>query len=617
MVLERQILPFFQWLFPGQTDQGLLAIGALLSFLLIVAGLAVASLFVAYVRCAILYGPVEGFYAVAKAVAVAISRDLPNTTFRRILAIARLAFQEAVRRRVLVGFAVFAPLLLFAGWFLDTDNDHPVRLYLSVVLTSTEWLILILAVLLSAFSIPQDVKTRTIYTVVTKPVRASEIVLGRILGFAAINTIILFVMAIISYVFVVRGLDHDHTLDPQTLQVDASLNLGEGVRSGETSFDAHHRHEVTVGSDNRGTISFTHDHQHRLLVEGEGADASFVVGPPVGALTAKVPVYGKLRFIDRAGREGSGINVGKEWTYREYIEGGSLASAVWTFRDIDENSFPNDIMPLEMNLSVFRTYKGDIVSGVLGSMKLRNPQTGRESNPISFTAKEFVTYQHDIPLDELTTFEQEEGVERPVDFYTELVDDEGRVELWIRCEEASQYFGMAQPDLWIRGPDVPFLWNFCKGYVGIWLQMLIVTCFGVVLSTFLSGPVALFATLVTYLVGYFKGFVISVATGETVGGGPLESMIRTATGKNLTIDLDMGVAVEILVKVIDRVTMFLMWIIANVFPDYRAFNTSQFVAYGFNIDGNLLAQNCVVALAYVLVLSVFGYFFLKSREIAG
>jgi hypothetical protein len=63
--------------------------------------------------------------------------------------------------------------------------------------------------------------------------------------------------------------------------------------------------------------------------------------------------------------------------------------------------------------------------------------------------------------------------------------------------------------------------------------------------------------------------------------------------------------------------MFFMWIAANIFPDYTAFNTSRFVAYGFNIDGNLLAQHCTIAAAFVLVLSIYGYFFLKSREIAG
>ena len=98
---------------------------------------------------------------------------------RRTLAVARLAIQEAIRNRVLVGFGVFVVLLLFAGLFLDVGNSNPARVYLSFVLTTTNYLVLLMALFLSAFSLPNDIKNRTIYTVVTKPIRAGEIVLGR------------------------------------------------------------------------------------------------------------------------------------------------------------------------------------------------------------------------------------------------------------------------------------------------------------------------------------------------------------------------------------------------------------------------------------------------------
>jgi hypothetical protein len=155
-----------------------------------------------------------------------------------------------------------------------------------------------------------------------------------------------------------------------------------------------------------------------------------------------------------------------------------------------------------------------------------------------------------------------------------------------------------------------------KGYLGIWFQMVILTCFGVMFSTFLSGPVAMFGTLIVYLVGTFKEFLIGVATGLEPGGGPIESMLRMVTQKNLMVDLDMGPVIDWLVPKIDAVIMFFVWVAARVFPDFGSFNTSRFVAYGYNIDENLLAQHCLITLAFVLVLSVYGYFFLKSKEIA-
>ena len=117
---------------------------------------------------AIRRGPVEGFYAVAKVIGSAVL-DLANTSVRRTFAMAMLAVQESIRRKVLIAFAVFIVVLLFAGWYLDVKSDNPGRLYLSFVLTSSNYLVLILALFLSTFSLPADIKNRTIYTIVTKP----------------------------------------------------------------------------------------------------------------------------------------------------------------------------------------------------------------------------------------------------------------------------------------------------------------------------------------------------------------------------------------------------------------------------------------------------------------
>ena len=120
--------------------------------------------------------------------------DLTHLSPRRVWALAWLAVKESIRRRVVVVFAVFIVILLFAGWFLDPGSADPARLYLSFVLTATSYLVLLLALFLSSLSLPADIKNRTLHTVVTKPVRRSEIVLGRILGFTAVGTALLLVM---------------------------------------------------------------------------------------------------------------------------------------------------------------------------------------------------------------------------------------------------------------------------------------------------------------------------------------------------------------------------------------------------------------------------------------
>ena len=193
---------------------------AIVPFLLTIVTLLVGGLAFWFVQLAVRRHPRVAVDIIGRTLHNSIFRDLPSTSLRRILAMARLAIHEALRSRVLVIFAIFVVLLLFGGWFLDVENDHPARLYLTFVLSSTSYLIIALAMFLSAFSLPNDFKNRTIYTITTKPVRSHEIFMGRVIGFAAVGTILLLMMGTISYMFVWRGLDHTHTIDVADLNYD-------------------------------------------------------------------------------------------------------------------------------------------------------------------------------------------------------------------------------------------------------------------------------------------------------------------------------------------------------------------------------------------------------------
>ena len=187
MILDFEIAPFRAWL----------AYSSLLFLMILVVGSLFAA-FLSYVFCAVRHGPIEAFYIVGQTGAAAIP-DFLSTSPRRVLAMARLAAKEAMRRRIWVSLVVFFILLLYAQWFLDQRSDRPGRLYIAFVMTSTSYLVLGLSLFLSTFSLPADIKNRTIYTIVTKPVRANEIVMGRILGFAGISTVLIIIMCLTSH----------------------------------------------------------------------------------------------------------------------------------------------------------------------------------------------------------------------------------------------------------------------------------------------------------------------------------------------------------------------------------------------------------------------------------
>jgi hypothetical protein len=499
---------------------------------------------------------------------------------------------------------------------LKTGYQEPGKLYLSFVLTSTTYLVLLIALLISAFSLPAEFTSKTIYTVVTKPVRAGDIVLGRILGFTIVGTILLLIMGVCSYAFVVRSLFHTHEIDIASLENISDADGNVIGKKGRTSLEQYHRHEVELEADGIGVALSTHGHSHEVEPVERSDRTEYRLSGPEGFMRARVPEYGRLRFLDRKGVEvARGISVGNEWTYRSFIDGGTSAAAIWTFDGVTESMLEehedgSKYLPLELIVRVFRTYKGNIEQGIQGSIQLRNPDDPSiKSNEDPFEAKDASINEFNIPT-KLYDVDQQ-----PIELFGDLVTKDGRLEVIVQCLDPSQYFGFAKPDCYIRLPEGSPLWNFCKSQVSIWIQMVLVIAIGVTCSTFVNGPVAMMFTLAFITLGFFREFFLSVATGTQIGGGPVESLVRLVTQKNMVIRLEDNFGTQ-LMYALDSLLLFVMKSFAFLLPDFRSFSTVSYVADGFNIPMDQIAQNLTVGLGFVLALFVIGYFFLRTREIA-
>ncbi|HEX4144886.1 MAG TPA: ABC transporter permease [Pirellulales bacterium] len=571
------------------------------------AALTLAAIVISFLVAAFRHGPLAGGDIVFR-VATTAAVDLARTSPRRVWALARLAIQESLRRNVLVALAVFVVVLLFAGWFLDDTSPDPSTLYLTFVLTATTYLAWALGVFLSAFSLPSDFKTRTIYTVVTKPVRPGEIVLGRILGFTIIGSVLLAIMGVVSYVFAYRLLDHTHEVEVASLQ-PAGETAGGGL-IGRTTSSHGHRHDVRLNADGTGKTDTKNGHSHTITARHEGDKTFYTLSSPEEMFVARVPVYGELRFKDRQGRGvDRGISVGKEWRYRSFVEGGSPAAAIWTFHGITREQFPQGL-PIEMTIRVFRSHKGDINKGIAGTLIVRNPKTGRSSQEFPFIAKDQIVDYKKIGTDLLDASGQK------LNLFDDLVDD-GNVEVQINCLVRGQYFGMAMPDLYLRASDASFRVNFAKAFFGIWLTMLLVISFAVMFSTFLSGPVAMLATVAILVIGCFTENIYDLANGITQGGGPFESLVRIVKQQNMTLEMEEGLT-KTVVQSADSAMLFLMKGVASLLPDFSKFDEAfvTHLAKGFDISSDTVGIWALRGVAYLCVAFVVGYFFLKTREVA-
>ena len=600
MVVEQDVLSMADW-FSTVLPQ----FGALLLFF------ALASLALAYLFLALLNGPLVGGEKLFWSVTGAIG-DAFHFSPRRIMALSWLAFQESIRRRVLAAFLVFMALLLFGSWFLDREGGAPARLFLGAIIPATYFMSLLVAIFLSVFSLPTDLAQKTIYTVVTKPVRRGEIVIGRILGFSAVGTLLLLAMALASFLFINQSLAHTHSIVAQKGE-----NIPEGERLQVISSRGH-KHTIyeskdpVTGEQIYVTDFANHWHQVPAAVAQSGKGE---LEPPQGLFTAKVPLYGTIRFIDRQGREtAKGISVGQEWEYRSYIEGGGDSAAVWTFvgkgdAPLTPERFPNGL-PIELTLRVFRTYRSDIETPVTGGLTLRNPKTKVKTKQIPFLAREYYTDRKTIGR------EQQDENGGKLDLFKDLVDPELGLEISLQCLDPAQYFGAARADLYINAGESNFFLNFLKGYVYIWIQMVIVTALGVMFSTVFNSAVSLLATIFSIIMGFYSHSIALLKDKKLVGGGPVESFYRLITQDNMLTPLDQGLF-RTAVERIDEVLLYVMNSVAALMPDFSQFDRNlRYLVDGFNIPAPLAAQNFIALFGYLLPIIVIGYLFMRSREVA-
>ena len=650
-----------------------------LLFLIVITAAIIVSVTFGFLVAAFRHGPFEGFYVLAKVIGDAVP-DFLKSSPRRIWAIAMLAVKEALRRKVVLAtFAIFALTLLFGGWFMNTNSEKPDKIYVNFVLFGTQLLVLMMGMLISSFSLPDDIKNKTIYTVVTKPVRATEIVMGRLLGFGLLGTVLLALMGLLSFVFVSRGLEHSHLIvgDSQTLasfvkvsgefsSLDKKRISENAIFEAQTNRQNGHSHRLEVLLDIRKpsdpkpadtsnviservlddgsteyqmiVCSTAAGHSHRVYVDGEGESAKITLGPPIGFFRARIPIFANsLQFYDRNGDpKNKGINVGNENTRRSYIGGGSpqqetsLAKVEFNFEGFDESDFPNlrkgddgeQIVPLEMDIAVFRSFKDDVEKRVTAGIQFESVPDNEAGNRfvsdmLDFETNEFTVQTLPISRKLVGKVFAPDGTLVEQGQY-DLFDDfakNGKLKLSLRCRDYNQYLGVARPDVYFRPSDAPYAWNFFKGYLGIWCQMLIVIAIGVALSTSLSAPITMLGTIVIIFLGFFSTFVQGLASPSNVGGGPFESLIRVVTQQNMVSNLDTGWFITI-VKNTDFGLSYLLYGLAFLAPDFSKFNFSDELASGYSISNSRLLIALSLTFVFCVGFTLLGYFSLKTREIA-
>jgi len=148
----------------------------------------------------------------------ALSHSIPS-----IWRIAGITVAEARRRRVVHTVIILVIVILLSMTFFSyLSPQEQSRMIISSGLTAITVFGILLSIFIAAFLIPHEVETRTIYAILSKPVRRFEFVLGKYVGALIVLAVVTVVMtAVLVVVLLVQA-----RLVPSTPDSVFNPNLG-------------------------------------------------------------------------------------------------------------------------------------------------------------------------------------------------------------------------------------------------------------------------------------------------------------------------------------------------------------------------------------------------------
>ena len=591
---------------------------------------------------------------------------------RRLYAIAKLSVVEANRRMWApwAVMAIFFVILAFTHWFLQTPDQRPAelaRLYIGSTTLLISLLLTLLVAFISPISLPHDIQTQTIYTIVSKPVRRLELVWGRLFGYMALVTVLLLVFGLFTIGYIERNVNATITqtekeavalltsdplrskqLAEQAEQLRTRMSARLPVKGSLTFLDS--RKKASVQGIDVGQDSQTANLEVRSFVEGATESAAIwmygIVPDPLDPkipLDRRIPVDsfltpGTVEAIENQAvvAEYAMIQVDQAATKAQGAEAAKLAST--------RTSMAADVQRLRAQSKALQDKVAEIdrkadAAETAGDTKnaeaLRTEAAGYHSPPIpiemTFTIYRTTKGKLGEPVNAALEVTNPRTNQPPFsrifpirEYYTNrqyipssyLVGSLGSLKCEIRCISPTQYLGMAESDFFLLQDSGSFRINFLIGLFGIWLQAMVLTAIGVFASTFLSWPVALLTTVFFFISGQVAFvFLQEFALQSLVGGGPAESLIRLVTHDNQMSDLTPTLGV-IVAKTFDAMVMPIMGRLVYLVPNFSALDVTNTVADGFAVPWSKVFYNTLLAFGYAIPFSIGGYFILKNREVA-
>jgi len=372
---------------------------------------------------------------------------------RRIWAVATNTIKQALRMKIAAVFVVLLIVLLpVMGVSMTGDGTLKGRLqtFVSYGLSLTGFLLCLLTIVVSIYSLTSDIKQRQIYTVITKPIRRFQLLFGKLLGVILLDIALLVLFSAIIYAITIYIPKYFDASKAELAQLDNEFYT---ARNSLIPAEVDVTQEVLEAYEKLK--------ESRRLPEG----------------VPREKIIAKLTE-DR-----------KRWK-RAAVPGQSL---IWEFQNVK---------PLDLNQSLFIRFKYD-VSVNPPDLNVYGTWTVGDYRQIKYGTKIETPIYDRLHTHSIRTFHE---IEVPAS----VVAEDGYLAVGFLNVPLNNTVVIFPPEdgLEVLYQADTFTANFIRAVLLILFRLIFLACLGILASTFLSFPVAILLCLVVFFTATVSGFCL-------------------------------------------------------------------------------------------------------------
>ncbi len=380
---------------------------------------------------------------------------------RSIWAVAQNTLAQALRMKIAVVTILLLLILLpLMGKIMDGDGTllGKLQTFTSYSLALVSVLLCILTISIAAFTLSNDLKRKYIFMIITKPIRRTELIAGKLLGIIMLNVLLLSIFSVIVYALTMLIWNYSDVSPEQKLRAQTEFFTS--------------RVGVKTVLDEETLKKRANDRFKQLDAQGQ-------IPEGMTYLNAFRELYGQEVMISQK------------------VDPGQIRE--WTFENVrvSDRENPDTVIFIRYKLQAVTAPADESVYGRWRIGDLRQFRAGgKVMTPVyPFERGDALRTVHEFTV--------------PAD----AVTDDGFLQLAFYNDPGFNQTTIIPEDIEVLYRTGGFTQNYIRAVLLVFVRLIFLAVLGVSLSTWLSFPVAILVCLAVFFAGLTNGFILDAIDG--------------------------------------------------------------------------------------------------------